>query len=210
VRRRAFRAILSDMTNTDPDPTVRRIEGTEVSRAIDTLTMAFAADPTMRWLWPESDVYLRSFPRLVAAFGGRAFQHAGAHADDGFGGVALWLPPGVTPDGDAVVALFRETVPQPRLDDALGMLDAMEEHTPEDAHWHLAFIGVDTSRQGEGLGGHVMREGVGMCDEEGVPGYLESSNPGNIPFYQRHGYEIVGEIQVGSSPVLTPMRRDRR
>ena len=195
------------MEDNETDSIVRRIEGTEVPRAIDTLTMAFAADPTMRWLWPESDVYLRSFPRLVTAFGGRAFDHAGAHADEAFGGVALWLPPGVGPDGEAVVALFRETIAQPRLDDALGLLDAMDEHEPDEAHHHLAFIGVDTSRQGEGLGGQVMREGVGMCDAQGLPGYLESSNPANIPFYQRHGYEIAGEIQVGSSPVVTPMWR---
>ena len=197
------------MTQTEPTRTVRRIQGTEIPRAVDTLTMAFASDPTMRWLWPESDVYLRSFPRLVASFGGRAFEHPGAHADHTFGGVALWLPPGVTPDGDAVIALFRETIPQPRLDDALGLLEHMEKHTPAEAHWHLAFIGVDASRQGEGLGSHVMREGVGMCDEQGIPGYLESSNPANIPFYERHGYEIAGEIQVGSSPVVTPMWRAR-
>ncbi len=197
------------MAISGPVPNVRRIAGTEVHRAVDTLTMAFAADPTMRWLWPESDVYLRSFPRLVASFGGRAFEHSGAHADEAFGGVALWLPPGVTPDGDAVVALFEETIPPPRCDEALKLLEHMDEHTPAEAHWHLSFIGVDASRQGEGLGSHVMRNGVEMCDDHGTPGYLESSNPSNIAFYQRHGYEIVGEIQVGSSPVVTPMWRAR-
>lgn len=118
LRLKLSRDIFSDMEKTDSDRTVGRIEGIHVPRAIDTLTMAFASDPTMRWLWPESSVYLRSFPRLVASFGGRAF-------------------------------------------------------------------------------------------EQGIPGYLESSNPANIPFYQRHGYEIIGEIQVGSSPVLTPMWRAR-
>jgi len=197
------------MTIAGPFPKVRRIEGTQIQRAVDTLTMAFAADPTMRWLWPESDAYLRCFPRLVASFGGRAFEHPGAHADDALGGVALWLPPGVAPDGEAVTALFQETIPQPRCDEALRMLELMDEHEPAEPHWHLAFIGVDASRQGEGLGGHVMQAGVAMCDEQGIPGYLESSNPANIPFYQRHGYEITGEIQVGSSPVLTPMWRPR-
>ena len=27
--------------------------------------------------------------------------------------------------------------------------------------------------------------------------YLESSNPRNIPLYERHGFEALGEIQVG-------------
>ncbi|MGB8094962.1 MAG: N-acetyltransferase, partial [Pseudolabrys sp.] len=31
--------------------------------------------------------------------------------------------------------------------------------------------------------------------------------PRNIPFYERHGFRIVGEIQHGSSPTMTPMLR---
>jgi hypothetical protein len=37
---------------------------------------------------------------------------------------------------------------------------------------------------------------------------LESSNPKNISLYLRHGFEVIGEIQVGSSPVVTPMIRN--
>jgi hypothetical protein len=40
--------------------------------------------------------------------------------------------------------------------------------------------------------------------------YLESSNPRNIPLYQRHGFEAMGEIQVGAAPVVTPMIREPR
>jgi hypothetical protein len=39
---------------------------------------------------------------------------------------------------------------------------------------------------------------------------LESSNPRNITLYQRHGFEILGTIQIGSSPTLVPMLRPPR
>ena len=58
-----------------------------------------------------------------------------------------------------------------------------------------------------GLGTVLMKHALRRCDEEGVPAYLESSNPRNISFYERHGFKIVGRIQSGSSPVLTPMLR---
>jgi hypothetical protein len=43
-----------------------------------------------------------------------------------------------------------------------------------------------------------------------VPAYLESSNPRNLSFYRRHGFEPLGAIQVGSSPTLVPMLRQPR
>jgi hypothetical protein len=41
---------------------------------------------------------------------------------------------------------------------------------------------------------------LNQCDHENSVAYLESSNPKNIPFYQRHGFELLGTIQVGTSP----------
>lgn len=49
-----------------------------------------------------------------------------------------------------------------------------------------------------------------VCDADKKLAYLESTNPANITLYQRHGFELVGEIQAGSSPVLYPMRREPR
>ena len=52
--------------------------------------------------------------------------------------------------------------------------------------------------------------GVARCDREGLLAYLESSNPRNISLYERHGFEAVGEIQIGAAPVVTPMVRQPR
>ncbi len=37
-----------------------------------------------------------------------------------------------------------------------------------------------------------------------------ASNPRNSSLYLRHGFEVMGTIQVGSSPVVTPMIRHPR
>ena len=59
------------------------------------------------------------------------------------------------------------------------------------------------------MGAALMKHVTSMLDESGRLGYLESSNPMNISLYQRHGFEIMGEIRVGDSPVVTPMLRQR-
>ncbi len=47
-------------------------------------------------------------------------------------------------------------------------------------------------------------------DRDRKPAYLESSNPKNIPLYERHGFELLGTIQVGNSPPIFPMLRKPR
>jgi len=83
----------------------------------------------------------------------------------------------------------------------------MEQHHTHEKHWYLAFIGVDPARQGEGLGSLVLRKRLETCDAEGLHAYLESSNPANVPFYQRHGFEVTAEMQAGASPTVRAMLR---
>ncbi len=55
-----------------------------------------------------------------------------------------------------------------------------------------------------------MKHTLARVDAERLPAYLESSNPRNIPFYERHGFEVIGRIQSGATPVVTPMLRRGR
>jgi GNAT superfamily N-acetyltransferase len=64
-------------------------------------------------------------------------------------------------------------------------------------------IGVEPHAQGRGLGGALMKHAVERCDADGVLAYLESSNPRNLALYERHGFERVGEIQIGTGPLVT-------
>ena len=45
---------------------------------------------------------------------------------------------------------------------------------------------------------------------EGSLAYLESTNPRNIPLYERHGFERLAILQYGSSPPMVPMLRKPR
>jgi len=58
-----------------------------------------------------------------------------------------------------------------------------------------------------GLGSILLRHAVARSDREGVPAYLESSNPRNISLYERYGFVRLGIIQSGESPEVVPMLR---
>lgn len=175
--------------------------------AISTIVLGFAADPMARWAWPDSSVYLRMMPQFVMAFGGRAFEHGTAYITERARAAALWLPPGVEPDEAAMGAVMAQA-PRPEIaEDVEQVMQQMAGHHPAGPHWYLPLIAADPNWIGQGLGALLLKHALRRCDEEGVPAYLESSNPRNISLYERHGFRIVGEIQHGSSPTLMPMLR---
>lgn len=182
------------------DPNIR-------ANAINTIVLGFAADPMARWAWPDPTVYLATMPAFVDAFGGRAFEHGAAYVTEGTRAVALWLPPGVEPDEARMGAIMEETLRPEISEDIATIMNGMAEHHPHEPHWYLPFIATDPIWRGQGLGALLMKHVLRRCDEEGIAAYLESSNPRNISLYERHGFEIIGNIQSGSSPVLTPMLR---
>jgi len=191
-------------------PEVRTVTPFERDRAVDTVVLAFAADPVARWCWPDSRQYLTSMPRFIFALGGCAFSRNSAFCTDDLSGAALWLPPGVHPDEAALGEIVEATVPRSVRDDLLTLLEAMAGHHPEEPHWYLPFIGVDPARQGQGYGDALMIRALAQCDRDGRSAYLESSNPRNLTLYHRHGFASVGRIQAGSSPTITPMVRQPR
>ncbi len=139
--------------------------------------------------------------------GGASFEHSTAYVAQDFCGAALWLPPGVHPDSEALEEVFRETARPEHLDDLLATFEKMDQWHPEELHWYLPLVGVEPNAQGKGLGGALMRHAVARCDSDGAVAYLESSNERNIPLYERHGFEVMGKIQVGAGPLVTPMLR---
>ena len=174
------------------------------------MTLAFGADPAARWTWPDPGQYLRHFPDLVKALGGKALSHGGACHVDSYAGAAMWLPPGVGPDEDELADLLQRTGHGPVQKDLSALFEQMARYHPQEPHWFLPFIGVDPFRQGQGYGAALMRHALVPCDRDGALAYLESSNPRNIPFYERHGFELLGTIQAGTSPPIFPMLRKPR
>lgn len=180
----------------------------DAERSINTIVLGFCADPIIRWLYPEPQDYLRNFPVITQLFGGRAYDHGSAYHVEGYLGSALWLPPGIHPDGDGLVSLFEKSLGKAVLEDAFSLLDQMERFHPEEPCWHLAFIAVDPAQQGKGLGTTLLERSLEACDKNGGTAYLESTNPANLSLYKHHGFRQIGEMQAGSSPVIYPMIRN--
>jgi GNAT superfamily N-acetyltransferase len=192
-------------------PDVQVAGANERQSVLNTLTLAFTEDPPMRWFFPHADEFLTYFTRFAMGMGGRAFDHGTAFYLADYSAAALWLPPNVTSDTEALLEIFGSLAWPPAKSADLGaMAEQIGAYHPHDPHWYLAFIGADAAYQGKGLGSILMKHALALCDRDRLPAYLESSTPKNVPFYERFGFEAIGRVQAGSSPVITPMLRAPR
>ena len=174
------------------------------------LVAAFACDPVVRWLYPDATSYLIAFPAIIDALGGRAFAHGGVFRTNDRRAAALWLPEGVAPDEAGIEAIVRRSLEGGTRSTAFAIFEQMGQAHPSEPHWYLPFVGVYPAYQGQGLGSALLKASLARCDEAGLPAYLESTNPRNVPLYRRYGFEVSGEIQAGECPPLIPMIRPRQ
>jgi ribosomal protein S18 acetylase RimI-like enzyme len=186
------------------------------------LGRAFFDDPVMRWMLPDSALRRRKLHRLFAAM--TRYHHLSrggvevAPDGDGIGGAALWDPPGQwkTSRIDELRAMPTLLLTfGASLRRGLEVEELMKEAHPGEPHWYLAVIGSDPTVRGKGFGQALMRSRLDRCDAEHAPAYLESSNPDNVPYYERFGFEVTGEIELPSrdgnpGPSLVPMWRPAR
>jgi predicted N-acetyltransferase YhbS len=75
--------------------------------------------------------------------------------------------------------------------------------------WTLAFLGVESSQRGKGIGGVLIQPILASTDTDGLPCYVESADERNLTFYKKHGFEIVqhGTASNGGPDVWVMVRQ---
>jgi GNAT superfamily N-acetyltransferase len=177
------------------------------------LARAFHDDPVMTWLLGERDgPRLRRLGRFMRSEARRHRRHGGmVLTAPGHPGGALWDAPGrwrmswldIVRSAPVMISGVGPRIPR-----ALGGLGQMEKQHPREPHWYLAILGTDPARQGTGVGGALVTPVLERCDHDGLGAYLESSKPENVPYYERFGFRVTGQIDMPGGPAMWPMWRD--
>lgn len=182
----------------------------EVDHAVATLVLAFGTDPVARWMYGDPRQYLRHIPRLFRALGASAFEAGTAERTNEGLGVALWLPPGIHGDDAPLEAVIAGSTGGEKQAEVTAVFERTEHYRPTEPHWYLSLIGVEALHRNKGCGTALLQHRLRHCDREHLRAYLWSSNPLNVSLYERHGFEILDTIQVGSSPSIFPTLRHAR
>lgn len=174
---------------TAPEITVATV--TDRDAIVDSLVAAFVKDPVLRYLFPDEDTY----PRHAATFFGYLFdkrvRKRSIWTIERGASVAIWQPPGA-PEGGTLRLPEREQARADAYDEALHAV------LPPTPFWYLGVLGTHPDHAGRGWARLVMAEGLRRAAADGLPAILETSNPGNVEFYRRAGWEVIGTAE---SPV---------
>lgn len=179
------------------------------------LGRAFLEDPVFGWLLQGANRQDR-LTAVFSAFAATAGRTAGSQVlvTRERTAAALWLPPDRWRGGlrellrtaPRLAAGLRGGVPR-----GLRLQAVTERHHPREPHWYLEALGAVPEARGTGVGGRVVQPVLDRCDDERLPAYLESSNPRNWSFYERHGFVRQTPLPVPPGcPMLMPMWREPR
>jgi ribosomal protein S18 acetylase RimI-like enzyme len=194
-------------------PVVRRATNDDVDAMAAQLAKTFDDDPVIGHIFRNPSrraAGLRAYFRTQMRADYLPF--GGCYTTDGYAGSAIWAPAGKPLlTGLTAIVTMLPVLPYvaAHLATTLRLLNLVESMHPHEPHWYLATLGTAVEQQGKGVGSALMRPVLQHCDTEGIPCYLESSKERNVPFYRRHGFEVVKEVPLpGEGPLLWTMWRE--
>lgn len=181
----------------------------DLAQAEQTLASAFMADPMSSFLFgddPRRHQKLRWIFRTELRYASRRGVIDTAESS---AAVAVWMPPERAP-GTVLDLLLTGALKAPtvlgwaaawRLFELLHAIHRLRSHAFADAgaHWHLLTLAVHPDFQGNGLGSQLLRAGRQRTRVEGLPCYLETTNPANVRFYEGRGFRQTGRYQLSKN-----------
>jgi GNAT superfamily N-acetyltransferase len=186
----------------------------QLASVVSTLATAFVEDPLVMWMFPDRSRRAGQVQSWWEHMVSRRPQGSRTWQAAQVASAALWYPPTGTLAGvdDGFGSWFEDLLDDPALTgERFDVFSRIIEGRPAEPHWYLAGVGTRPEHQGRGLGAAILAPMLQQCDDEGRPAHLESSNPRNVSFYHRLGFETVDTFVLpdGSSTVAFMQRGPR-
>jgi ribosomal protein S18 acetylase RimI-like enzyme len=180
-------------------------------QAMAALGRAFLNDPLITFVIADEGRRRRVTPELYGGIIRYAMLYGSAYTTAAAAGAACWLPPGRSSPtllrmlraGMLKVPLLLGWSSYQRLNQFEAQAERLHKRHAGKPHWYLWALGVDPAHQGTGLGSLLLRPVLARADADNTPCYLETQNPANLPFYEKHGFEVRQEQEVFKNAVTT-------
>jgi GNAT superfamily N-acetyltransferase len=157
-----------------------------------TLALAFREDPLWSWAFPGARELARWWRFLIDS----ALRYPWVFVPGDYAAATVWIPPDgceLTHEEEARVEPFLQELVGDRAALIMALLERFDSsHPRERPHYYLSLLGTHPENRGVGLGMGLLAENLARIDAAAMPAFLESSNPDNVPRYERLGFERLG------------------
>ena len=194
---------------------LRPLRAGRLDAAAALLAHAFSDDPATAYLIPDPAQVIPIMKAFFEACLRNGLEHGQVFAlDDPLRAVAIWhvidndhveMP---EPDVSGMLSMLDEPS-QYRWLLVLGSMGEVHQRLMRQPHTYLPVVGVEPEQQGRGLGSAMLAPLLASSQAQGLPCYLETFNPLNLPLYERHGLRVAHEgVVPGTTVILWGMRYD--
>jgi GNAT superfamily N-acetyltransferase len=84
---------------------------------------------------------------------------------------------------------------------------ALHRGHPEEPHLFVWMLTVSPAHQRGGVGRALLSTAIQRAGELGVPAYLDTANPDNLPYYRSFGFELIGQGPMPRGATIWYMQR---
>jgi GNAT superfamily N-acetyltransferase len=187
---------------------VRRAGRDDLEGLTSLLAEAFHGDPLWRWAFPDAAGLTEWWRFYIAG----ALRYPWVWIAGDFAAASVWIPPNgselTTEEEERIEPMLRELIGD-RTPDVLTLLERFDAaHPTGEPHYYLSLLGTADAYRGRGIGMALLADNLSEIDREGMPAYLESSNPANNDRYEAAGFAWRGEFTTpdGARTVATMWR----
>ena len=194
----------------------RRPAGTaDIEAATRCITLAFATDPIWSVALGRIDGRTDHHEPYWRLFVAGAVAHGNAFILGEGAAVSVWIPPGgaeldaaETAELETLLARSLEPADVAAMHDLFDRFEASRARVPRH-HAYLSLLATHPDHRGRGIGQALLADDLAWWDQQGIPAYLESTNPANDHRYVRAGFVPIGGFHaVRDAAPVTAMWRD--
>jgi ribosomal protein S18 acetylase RimI-like enzyme len=192
----------------DPKLSVESLDCAASDSVAEILAAAYTDDPVHIWAMPKeatrlSDavLFFKSYFKLMPLCN----QEFMVTSDRSAAAIIYLIRQSNNPDCKGV----RNFPPMlGKLSKMNGYLQWIEGFRPKVDHYYIEFIGCLPGKRSQGRGSFILKNILAKTDRENIPVWTWSSNPLNLSFYRRLGFEIGRQFRYSEdTPPITPVWR---
>jgi GNAT superfamily N-acetyltransferase len=176
---------------------VRLAVSEDVKAIADVWAIAMQSEPMV--YWPLSGDTREAIRAMFSTLAQEYVAMRSVWVDRTCRAAAAWLAPDLVGEFAAVEERVGVAI-APHTEDngkAHGRFwEWVSESMPDEPMWFLDVVAVSPQVQRCGLGTLLIRHGLTMAQNGGVPAMLETATPTNVDYYRRFGFDVWLEDQV--------------